>query len=74
MKPGQLIAFLNAIDVGELDSLKGKLEQARTSCVELGREDLAALLREAHESLQQGDLRTYRKRIQTVIARLGHLR
>ena len=74
MDPGRLIAILNAINVGELDLLRGKLEEARAGCLELGQGELAGLLKEAMESLSRGDLRTYRKRVETVVARLGHLR
>lgn len=74
MDPGRIIALLNAINVGELDLVRGKLEEARAACAELGQQELADLLTEAIDSLSQGDLRTYRKRIETVVARLGHLR
>ncbi len=60
--------------VGELAGLQGKLEQAREACLTLEQTDLADKLVEAGQALSAADLKTYRKRIETVIARLGHLR
>jgi hypothetical protein len=74
MTPSQLIAMLNALSVGEVGSLKGKLEEARLVCRELGYHELADKLGEAQAALRQADLKTYRKRVETVVARLGHLR
>jgi hypothetical protein len=70
----QLIAFLNAINVGELDGIRAKLAQAREACIDLEQGDLAGKLTEAEEALFEADMKTYRKRIETVIARLGHIR
>jgi hypothetical protein len=70
----QLIAFLNALDVGELDSIAAKLDEARDACEELGQPELAEKLGEALQALGGADLRTYRKRVETVVSRLGHLR
>jgi hypothetical protein len=70
----QLIAFLNAIDVGELDSIRAKLARARESCIAMEQEELATRLAEAETALFEADMKTYRKRIETVIARLGHIR
>ena len=74
MKPSQLIAALNSINVGELDGVRAKLAEARQACADLQQEELASKLTEAERALLQADLDTYRKRIETVIARLGHLR
>ena len=74
MDTSQLIAFLNALNVGELDSLRGKLTQAETACREMGQESLAEMLHEANVALGHSDLKTFRKRVETVIAKLGHLR
>jgi len=74
MDTSQLIAFLNALNVGELDSIRGKLTQAEEACREMGQESLAEMLNDAHGALGRADLKTYRKRGETVIARLGHLR
>jgi hypothetical protein len=74
MNASQLIAALNSIGVGELDGVCSKLEQARQACAALEQQELADKLAEAEAALLQSDLETYRKRLETVIARLGHLR
>jgi hypothetical protein len=70
----RLIAYLNAIDVGELDAIRGKLTQAREVCLALDQTELADLLGQAERALFAADLKTYRKRIATVVSRLGHLK
>ena len=70
----QLIAFLNAIQVGPLEEIRGKLDEARGRCVDLGQLELAVKLAEAQAALDAVDLKTYRKRIETVVSRLGHLK
>ena len=74
MNTTQLIAFLNAIELGQMESIRGKLEQAKEACVAMDQEGLADKLSEATEALSRADLKTYRRRVETVIARLGHLR
>jgi hypothetical protein len=70
----QLIAHLNSMSVGALDGLALKLEQARRACLELEQTELAEKLVEAGRALETADLKTFRKRLETVVARLGHLR
>jgi hypothetical protein len=72
--PQQLVAFLNAIRVGALDGIRAKLSEARDRCLDLDQPELADRLTEAEAALAAGDMKTYRKRIETVVARLGHLR
>ena len=74
MTAAQLVVHLNAIDVGEMGGIQGKLEEARQACFEMDLADLAEKLVEAQSALEQADMRTYRKRVATVIAKLGHLR
>jgi hypothetical protein len=74
MNTSQLIAFLNAIEIGQMDSIRAKLDEARTACIALDQAELADKLSEATEALSRADLKTYRRRVETVIARLGHLR
>jgi hypothetical protein len=74
MDTSQLIAYLNAINVGEMDGIRAKLAKAKQACHELDHSGLAALLQEAEDALGRADLKTYRKRVETVVARLGHLR
>lgn len=74
MTPSQLIAALNALTFGDLDGLDRKLEAARAACAEMGQAALADCLDDARTALRSGDLKTYRKRIETAVSRLGHLR
>lgn len=74
MNTSQLIAFLNAIEIGQMDSIRAKLDEAKRACVALDQAELANKLGEATEALSRADLKTYRRRVETVIARLGHLR
>ena len=74
MNASQLIAHLNSMSVGALDGLAAKLEQARRACLELEQVELADKLVEAGRALDVADLKTFRKRLETVVARLGHLR
>ena len=74
MTPTQLIALLNAMTCGDLDSITTKLEEACAACVQIGATDLAGKLGEAQQALLGGDLKVYRKRVETVVAGLGHVR
>ena len=74
MNTAQLIAFLNAIEVGQMESIRAKLEEAKQACVAIEQQGLADKLSEATEALSRADLKTYRRRIATVVAQLGHLR
>ena len=74
MNAGQLVVHLNALNVGEMDAVMIKLAEARQACLEIEQADLADKLGEAVEALGRADLKTYRKRVETVIARLGHIR
>lgn len=72
--PDQLIAYLNAIGVGEIDVIRTKLAEARLGCERLEQADLVDKLQDADRALSRADMKTYRKRLETVISRLGHLR
>jgi predicted ATPase len=74
MTPTQIIASLNAITCGDLEGIRLRIEEARTACEAIGQPGLVDCLNDALAALASGDLRTYRKRIETTIARLGHLR
>jgi hypothetical protein len=72
--PALLIAQLNALTVGDLEGLRVKLDEVCAGCATLGQDELASLVAQAREALNLGDLRTYRKRVETAVARLGHLK
>jgi len=74
MGPTQLIAFLNALRCQDLDSIAAKLDEARSACAALGQVELAQKLEEAGAALRVADVRTYRRNLETVVSRLGHLR
>jgi hypothetical protein len=74
MKPAQIIGSLNALHVGDIDVIRTRLDQARRACLELEQAGLARHLDEAEQALERADVRTYRKRVETVISQLGHLK
>jgi hypothetical protein len=74
MNPTQIIASLNALQLGDMDVIRAKLEQARRACLALEQAELAERLSEADRALSRADVKTYRKRVESVISQLGHLR
>jgi hypothetical protein len=72
--PSQVIALLNALTHGDLEAIGVKLVEARGACEELGHGEVASIVAEAHGALSGGDLKTYRKKVETAVAKLGHLR
>jgi hypothetical protein len=69
-----LIAVLNTIEVGEIDSIRSQLLDVRE---ELGRRDLVDLVTKLDESLAAlavGDLKNFRRLKESIVSRLGHLR
>ena len=74
MDPSQLIAHLNAMSLGDTTIIQTKLQQARLACRELAQSELDAKLGEAAKALATADVKRYRRCVETVIARLGHIR
>lgn len=72
--PSQVIALLNALTQGDLDAIRAKLTEARGACETLGHDEVASIVAEAQGALSGGDLKTYRKKVETAVAKLGHLR
>ena len=72
--PSSVIALLNALTHGDLEAIRGKLTEARGECERLGHDEVASIVAEAHGALAEGDLKTYRKKVETAVAKLGHLR
>ena len=70
----QLITYLNAIHVGDVEAIRGKLDEAQRACIELQQQELADKLAEASSALAAADVKTYRRRVETVLSRLGHLK
>ena len=72
--PSKIIATLNSLHFGAMESIRSKLDQARADCVALEQVELAERLDEAASALGRADVKTYRKRVESVISQLGHLR
>ena len=72
--PSQVIAALNALTHGDLDAIRARLAEACEVCEKLGHAEVASIVAEANGALVGGDLRTYRKKVETAVAKLGHLR
>lgn len=72
--PSRVIALLNALSCGDLSSIESKLREAHAFCVELSEDELAAKLDAASAALRSGDVKTYRRSVESVVSRLGHLR
>jgi len=72
--PSQLIALLNSLTFGDLDAIRTKLDEARSALSGLGHVEVAGIVADARKALVEGDLKTYRKRVATAIAKIGHLR
>jgi hypothetical protein len=70
----QLIAYLNALTFGDLEALASKLETARSACLALGHAEIAEIIESARGALGVGDVRTYRRRLETAVSRLGHVK
>ena len=74
MTASQLVNYLNAIEIGELEGIRSKLAEARKACEEIEQAELARMLTEADSALQKADVKTFRKLLETVVAQLGHLK
>lgn len=72
--PSQLIALLNSLTTGDLDAIRSRLDEARAGLASLGFAEVDELVAGARSALDGGDLKTYRKRVASAIAKLGHLR
>ena len=70
----KIIASLNSLSLGKTEVIGAKLAEARQACLGLDENELAARLGEAHGALLRGDVRTYRKRVESVVSELGHRR
>lgn len=69
-----LLATLNAMDVGTLDSIREKLGQVEEGLKALGKDELAARAAEATAALMRGDVAEFKRGRATLQAKIGHLR
>lgn len=69
-----MIEVLNSLSVGELSSLRRKVEEVREGADQQGLTEITAILDEALAHLAAGDLRTFRRKVAHAVSRLGHVR
>jgi len=69
-----LIETLNTLTTGELGQLRARVAEARAEAAAMGLADVAGALDEALAALAAFDLKTFRKRVNHAVARLGHAR
>ncbi len=74
LRISQIIASLNSLRLGQMEVIGANLAEARQACLELDEIELADRLGEAHGALLRGDVKTYRKRVESVVSQLGHRR
>ena len=70
----EIIVSLNSLGIGDLDSIRKKLETVRQEVRAQGQIELADRLDEASSALDRGQLTEYRRLLAQVVSRLGHLR
>lgn len=69
-----LIVELNNLNIGEFDKLVARIDKVHLALVGLGQPELAARLAEGRACLTRGDVAAFRKTIQNVVSKLGHVR
>ena len=70
----QLLATLNATDVGSLDSIAEKVLQVRADLQALDQGELAAAADAAVEALRRGDVPEFKRKRAFLQSKIGHLR
>jgi len=70
----QLLATLNATDVGSLDSIAEKVLQVRADLLALDQVELAAAADAAVLALRRGDVAEFRRGRAFLQSKIGHLR
>ena len=69
-----LIVELNSLSMGPLDTLVERLHGAIEQLREHQLDDLATRLGQAEKDLLRGDVTAFRKAVNHVVSRLGHVR
>jgi hypothetical protein len=70
----EIIVSLNNLGIGDLDAMERKIEMARQEIRTSGHEELAGRLDEAVAALRRGQFGEYRRLLNLVVSRLGHLK
>lgn len=69
-----VIASLNNLNVGRLDSIADQLRSAREALEARGEAELVTKLDACRDALFRGELDEFRRLRETIVSRLGHLR
>lgn len=69
-----MIATLNTIEVGELETIQDQLLEVRAELHHRELDELVAKLDDCLVALRRGDLKNFRRVKETIVSRLGHLR
>ncbi len=69
-----MIEALNSLSVGEISSLRRRVEEVREHAARQELAEITAILDEALEQLSAGDLKAFRRKIAHAVSRLGHVR
>jgi len=70
----QLLATLNATDVGSLDSIAAKMRQVQEALAALEQEELATAADAAVAALRRGDVAEFKRGRAFLQSKIGHLR
>ena len=74
MNKKALIDTLNSLTVGQFSTIQSRLDEVRAATREAGLDEIATILDEARSALDEFDLKSFRKRVQHAVSRLGHVR
>lgn len=69
-----LIDTLNNLALGEFTVVQRRVQEVRDAAHALGLVEITALLDEALTLLAVGEVKQFRKRINTAVSRLGHVK
>ena len=69
-----IIATLNNLEVGSLDTIAEQLVSVRQELERCELDELVEKIDACHRALSRGELEEFRRLRETVVSRLGHLR
>ena len=72
--PRELILRLNNLGIGDLGVLRTRLGTIRNELTEMGQPDLSVRMDQAMKALANGELDEYRRLVNQIVSRLGHLK
>ena len=74
MTPSQIIASLNSLHVGDLDSIRERLTEAEEACRALDSDDIVERIRGALDAITRADTKGFRRHVEAAVSKLGHLK